>query len=219
MKLAHLLAWPFLAAVILTPSAARAACPTTSHIASDAAFLALQPEAGVTCVAEGRIGDRAGAATFELDLGQSTAAPVTTAQYGWVSGQAEPFTLSYSNMTGVVTFQLGGRTLTYSPASTFTDLFIRTRASFAGTQVTVNSLVLDGCAIADQSDAPGPGLDYLRLQGVNLMGGFTLTGVATMSWSGAPPTQSNLAFQIKFGTPTPPLPVTPSGWGEIKARF
>lgn len=217
MKPVHPVVLPLLFALLSAP--ARAACPTASHLSSDAAFQALQPEAGITCVAEGRIGDRSGAATFELDLGRSTAAPVTTAQYGWISGQPEPFTLSYSNGTGVVTFQLGGQTLTYSPTATFTDLFIRTRASFAGTLVTVSNLLLDGCVIADQSNAPGSGIDYLRLQGGNLMGGFTLTGIVTMSWDATPPTQSNLAFQIKFGTPTPPLPVESAGWGSLKARF
>ena len=218
MKLAHALFLPVLA-LALSATTASAVCPTTSHIGSDAAFLSIQPEAGVACVAEGRIGDRSGAATFELDLGQSTAAPATTAQYGWVSGQAEPFTLSYSNVTGVVTFQLGGQTLAYSPAGTFTDIFLRTRASLAGTQVTVTDLVLDGCVIADQSNAVGPGLDYLRLQGVDLMAGFTLTGSATMSWAASPPSQSNLAFQVKVGTPAPPVPAVTSSWGGVKARF
>lgn len=201
----------------VTPTAF-AACPTTSHIASDAAFHLLQPEAAITCVAEGRIGDRAGAATFELDLGQSTGAPATQAQYGWVSGQVEPFSLTYNGGTGLVTFQLGGRTLNYTPGSTFTDIYIRTRATQAGTTVTVNNLVLNGCVVADQSTATGDGLDYLRLANAAPGSGFTLTGDATLSWTAAAPTQSNLAFQIKLGTPAPPLPVTPTTWGALKAR-
>jgi hypothetical protein len=194
-----------------------AACPTTSHFASDAAFQAFQPEPAINFVAEGRIGDRGGAATFELDLGQSTAAPATQAQYNWISGQAEPFTLSYNNISGVVTFQLGGRTLNYSPGATFTDIYIRTRATQAGTSVVVNNLVLDGCGIADQSGATGDGLDYLRLVGGTLGDGFVLTGNATLNWGAIPPANSHLAFQIKVGTPATIVPVDGATWSSVKA--
>lgn len=209
-----------LSAATLSVLPARAdACPSATHFPSDAAFHAVQPEAGIQFVAEGRIGDRSGAATFELDLGATTAAPATTAQYGWVNGQAEPFTLSFNSGTGVVTFQLGGRTLNYSPGGTFTDIYIRTRATQAGTSVVVNNLVLDGCPVADNSTAVGDGIDYLRLSGGTLNDGFTLTGVATLSWGAVAPTNSHLAFQIKVGTPAQIVPVEASRWGALKARF
>jgi hypothetical protein len=197
---------------------AGAACPTTGHFPSDAAFQLFQPEPAINFVAEGRIGDRGGAATFELDLGQSTAAPATQAQYPWVSGQVEPFTLTYDTGTGLVTFQLGGRTLIYAPTATFTDIYIRTRATQTGTSVVVNNLVLDGCAVPDQSSATGNGLDYLHLSGGTLGDGFVLTGDATMTWGATPPTQSNLAFQIKVGTPSQIVPASPATWSAIKAE-
>ena len=81
----------------------------TSHISSDAALLARAPV--LTSVTEGRIGDQGNAATFEFDLCQETAHPAVQEQYGWVSGQPEPFTLSYDAGTHLVTFQLGGKTL------------------------------------------------------------------------------------------------------------
>jgi len=207
-----------IALVLVTPmpSPVAAACPTTSHFASDASFQAFQPEPAINFVAEGRIGDRGGAATFELDLGQSTAAPATQAQYNWISGQAEPFTLSYNNISGVVTFQLGGRTLNYSPGATFTDIYIRTRATQAGTSVVVNNLVLDGCGIVDQSGATGDGLDYLRLAGGTLGDGFVLTGNATLTWGVTPPANSHLAFQIKVGTPATIVPVESATWSSVK---
>jgi len=190
---------------------------TTKHLATDAELLELVSD--TIFVAEGRIGDLGGAATFELDLGQSTVAPSTTAQYAWVSGQAEPFILTYNSGTGLVTFTLGGRTLSYAtPFPMFGDIFVRTRAVDAGNSIIVQDLMLDGQNVGDVSNAVGAGLDILWISGGLLSDGFTLTGTATLSWAGAPPTQSRLAFQIKVAK----LSVVGTGdgtWGGIKALY
>jgi hypothetical protein len=128
---------------------------TVSHIATDADLLALVSD--TIFVAEGRIGDLGGAATFELDLGQSTSAPSTTAQYGWVSGQAEPFTIIYNSVTRLVTFTLGGKTLNYTtPFPMFGDVFIRTRAVEVDRSVIVQDLVLNGQSVGGVSNAVHP---------------------------------------------------------------
>ncbi len=190
---------------------------TLSHLASDAELYALSPS--FDFVAEGRIGDRAGAATFELDLGPDTSAPYTTAQHGWVNAQSEPFTLTYTPGVGsVATFTLGGHTLTYPSTLGANEIFLRTRAVNAGSAITVHSLVLDGVAIADQSQATADGLDILRIQGASLLDGFTLTGTAVLTWTDPAPTQSRLAFQIKVGT-VAPTPVEATTWGTMKALY
>ena len=150
--------WALLGVGLATPGFAL----TTSHLASDAEFLALAPV--IAFVAEGRIGDRGGAATFELDLGQETAAPATQAQYDWQSGQSEPFTLSYEAETGLVRFALGGHTLQYMASGTLTDVFVRTRAINAGSSVAVSDLMLDGVSVGDGSSCDAvSGVDYLRI--------------------------------------------------------
>lgn len=190
----------------------------TSHLSGDAEFLALAPV--LTFVAEGRIGDRGGAATFELDLGAETAAPATTAQYDWLSGVVEPFSLSYDSGSQLVTFVLGGKTLLYTTASgTLTDIFVRTRAVNLNTTVVVSDLILDGDAVGDVSSATGDGIDYLRILGGTLADGFVLTGNATLTWSGTAPTQSRLAFQIKLGTTDEHVGVESATWNEIKALY
>jgi hypothetical protein len=205
----------FIAAAALFAPAAF--CLTTQHLSTDAELLALVSD--TLFVAEGRIGDLGGAATFELDLGQSTAAPSTTAQYGWVNGQTEPFTLAYDGTTGLVTFVLGGRTLTYmTPFPMFGDVFVRTRAVDAGRSIVVRDLVLDGEGVGDASSATGDGLDILWISGAALSQGFTLTGTATLSWTGAPPTQSRLAFQIKVAK-LAVIGVDGSSWGGIKSLY
>jgi hypothetical protein len=191
---------------------------TTKHIATDAEMLALISD--TLFVAEGRIGDLGGAATFELDLGNNTSNPSQTAQYAWVSGQQEPFTITYNSGTGLITFILGGKTLTYTtPYGMFGDIFVRTRAVDAGKSVVVQDLVLDGVNVGDLSSASGAdGLDILWVSGGMLADGFTLTGVATLSWTGSPPTQSRLAFQVKVAK-LRMIGVEGSTWGGIKGLF
>jgi hypothetical protein len=190
---------------------------TTQHLGTDAELLALVSD--TIFVAEGRIGDLGGAATFELDLGQSTAAPYTTAQYPWISGTVEAFTLAYDSGTGLVSFTLGGKLLTYmTPFPMFGDIFVRTRAVEADRSVIVQDLVLNGQSVGGVSNAVGPGLDILWISGAALSNGFTLTGTATFAWTGAHPTQSRLAFQIKVAK----LAVVGTGnesWGGIKTLY
>jgi hypothetical protein len=188
-----------------------------SHLNSDAAMLAVLKN--VAFIAEGRIGDLGGAATFELDLGPDTGNPSSTEQYGWQSGVAEPFTLSYDHGTGVVTFTLGGKTLTYNPGMSFREIFVRTRAVNDLTSVQVCDLVLNGVNVGDISSTTGPdGLDILAISGIEIYNGFTLTGTAVLSWEGQAPTLSRLAFQIKVGN-APSVPVERSTWGNIKGLY
>ncbi len=190
---------------------------TVSHIATDTELLALISD--TIFVAEGRIGDLGGAATFELDLGQSTAAPYTTAQYPWISGTVEPFTLSYNSGTGLITFSLGGKVLTYmTPFPMFGDIFVRTRAVEVDRSVIVQDLVLNGQSVGDVSNAVGPGLDILWISGAALSNGFTLTGTATLAWNGAAPTQSRLAFQIKVAK-LAVVGTADESWGGIKGLY
>ena len=206
--------------VVLTWVSPGAAELITSHLDNDADLIALLPADNIAFVAEGRIGDLGGAATFELDLGQSTAAPSVTAQYGWQSGVVEPFTLNYDNNLNTVEFTLGGNTLVYIPDRAFTEVFVRTRAVYEGTAVTVSDMVLDGEPVMDLSTATGAGgLDILRIEGAILWDSFTLTGNAVLSWTGTPPHQSNLAFQIKVGTPDSSTATEPSTWGLVKRLY
>jgi hypothetical protein len=191
---------------------------TLSHLPSDAAYLALAPV--LSFVAEGRIGDRGGAATFELDLGKETAAPATSEQYNWQSGQSEPFTIAYEAASGLVRFTLGGHTLQYIASGTLTDVFLRTRAVNEGSSVTLGDLALDGLSVGDGSSCDAVSeVDYLRIEGGDLADGFVLTGTAVLQWTGTAPTQSRLAFQIKVGTTSSSVGVQPVSWESVKALY
>lgn len=190
----------------------------TGHFATDAEMLAILSDS--LFVAEGRIGDRGGAATFELDLGQTTAAPAVQAQYPWQNGLAEPFSLTYDAGTRLVTFSLGGRILTYvTEFRDFGVIYVRTRAVDVGASVSVGNLILDGSALGDASVAVLPGgLDILWITGGAFDAGFTLTGVATLNWGAIIPSQSRLAFQIKVARLNVVAGETDS-WGDVKGLY
>jgi len=203
----------------------------TIHLSwADYVELAAWDAAHMAFVAEGRIGDRGGAATFEIDVGYTTGSPAVTAQYAWVSGTAESFTLSFNAATKLVTWTIGATSVsfTYSesghiPISTLNAIIVRARSDATGQSMLVTDLVLNGQPVGDQVSAvgaypgtnapantPNDGLDLLYIGNVAFIsGGFTLTGTATMTWGATVPTQSRLAFQIKVGDPTglPPIAV------------
>jgi hypothetical protein len=188
---------------------------TTTHFGTDNELLQYLSDTLFVC--EGRIGDRGGAATFELDLGHSTSAPDQTADYDWQNGVPEPFTLSYDPMNSLVTFTLGGITLLYTTSyEDFDAIFVRTRAVNEGTSVTVEDLVYNGENVDDLSSTTGDGLDILLIYGLPIADGFTLAGIATLSWTGTPPTQSRLAFQIKVARSTV-IDAEETSWGAMKS--
>ncbi len=189
----------------------------TQHLSSDSALVALLTD--TLFIAEGRIGDLGGSQTFELDIGPHTANPAQTAQYDWPNGVAVPFTVSYDEVMKEASFAMGGTTLVYSPIPGFEEIFVRTRAVDENTSVVVDELILEGEAVGDISSASGPdGLDILWIRGATLSDGFVFTGQATLSWSGTPPTQSRLAFQIKVAKLCT-VPVEETTWGRIKKIF
>ena len=118
------------------------------------------------------------------------------------------------------TFTVDDVVLSYvTPLSGFTEVFLRTRAVNADSDILVDDVVLDGETVGDVSHAVGSdGLDILWISGGLLLDGFTLTGSTTMTWTGSPPTGSRLAFQIKVGT-LETVPVEDSSWGSIKALY
>jgi hypothetical protein len=206
-----------LAALVATVAGSSAAGLTTSHIGSDAEMLLLLSDERF--VGEGRIGDGWSAATFEIDLGGDSGSPATTAQYGWPNGTAVAWSLTYDHTTDLISFTVDGITLNYTtPLSGFTDIFVRARAINAGSGIVVDNLVLDGKNVGDNSSATGDGLDILWVSGGELSDGFTVSGHATMSWTGDPPTQSRLAFQIKVGTLNT-VDIRQTTWGALKAIY
>jgi len=206
-----------MAAGALLTSVLPAASMTTSHIATDAELVEILPTPSF--VAEGRIGDLGGAATFELDLGASTAAPDQMAQYDWPNGVPVPLTLSHDGV-GTVTFTVGDVSLFYVPLIDFEDIFIRTRAVETDTHILVDELVLDSAIVGDFSEATGSGgLDILRITDIDIAGGFVLTGEVTFSWVGDHPRNSRLAFQIMVGEPDDIVPTEVATWGRVKDLF
>ncbi|NJM23886.1 MAG: PEP-CTERM sorting domain-containing protein [Richelia sp. RM2_1_2] len=151
-------------------------------------------------VAEGRIGDRGGAATYELSINDDVvkgAKPVTEKQFNWESGKEYEFSLEYDG--NMVNYILGGETLSTSNFSgPINSIFFRTSAG-KNTVTSLTNLMFNGGAIGSLSSSLNDSrdIDYLQLKDISSP--FIITGKASMSWQGTPPKNSLNAFQIKVG--------------------
>ncbi len=209
--------WFVLLIVIASLPGSPRAYLRTLHFNTDTELMRYLSESVFT--AEGRIGDLSGP-EHELDMGQSTMDLVITASYEWHSGVSEPFSLVYDYNTETVVFSLGGRNLHYSTEhSGFDVIFVRTRAVDGGTIVTIDNLVLNGQWVNDFTGVTGPdGRDVLLIYGVTIARGFALTGTATLSWTGNPPVDQRLAFQIKVAR-SAVVATESSTWSAIKSLY
>lgn len=172
-------------------------------------------------VAEGRIGDRGGPATFEIDLGPDTSNPAVTAQYDWPNGSYVPFALTYDMATGLVTFTVDGVVLDHTTEFTnFDAIFIRTRAAIEGSHIIIRDLAINGAPIGCTVRAGGlyGGLQILQLYGAGVRGSFELTGSVKMLWEGATPQNSQLAFQIKVANMFV-VSAEDQSWGQVKSLY
>lgn len=166
--------------------------------------------ATIASVAEGRIGDLLGAATFEVDLGQNTAQPVQKQQFNWSNGTALPFVVTYNGSQ--FTYKVGGNpVLNYTPTTPFTTIYIRTNAVKTGSSVAVASCTLNGESLPllalSSVGATSPQVKVFKITGLSSNQPFTLSCLTQMDWQGQPqvlgdqtaPHQSQLSYQVKVG--------------------
>ncbi|MEC4985222.1 MAG: PEP-CTERM sorting domain-containing protein [Oscillatoria sp. PMC 1068.18] len=151
-------------------------------------------------VAESRIGDSSGNATYELGLldFDNGNLPVAQSNYGWINGEAVDFTLEFDGSS--LNYTVGNQLLSSQAFSgdLVEDLLIRTHSNANSTMSLVN-LALNGVSLPDLIANSGE-VKYLEVG--DLPTNFTLTGTSIMSWTGDRPRNSHLAYQIKAGVLT-----------------
>lgn len=198
----------FLSLIICT---AASAGPTWQYYAGgDAGFNLLSLNGSLErAVTEGRIGNNAMSGTWEMAIWQQggVGTPQTTAQKAWTNGADVGFTLAYDGVD-TITYTIGGTSISWNNlAGPFTDIFIRTRSA-TDSSVSLTDLDLDGFSIGNLSSSGNGVVNYLRIQNNSAnFGAFTLTGTQNFSWTGAQPSNSALAYQIKL-TNVIPEPAT-----------
>lgn len=200
---------------VLGAPATASAFTLGGHINGEAAFSALG--ARIDVAAEGRIGDLSGAAEHEFNIHDDNGSGQTVLTeyryFDWVSGRGEDFAVTFDDRLDLLTYEIGGQTLTYNLTGPFEDIFIRTTARKQDNSVVVDNLMLNGTAIgatssftcSEASCGYFDSSQYLWI--ADIEESFTLTGTTTMSWTGNPrnlrdrtaPHRSELAFQIKLG--------------------
>ncbi|MGA9381521.1 MAG: choice-of-anchor W domain-containing protein [Phormidium sp.] len=168
---------------------------------TDTEFNSLRTEGEFTelFVAESRVGNASlNTAERELGINDANGTPFATGQFAWGNNQAVDFLLEYTGE--LVKYTVGGQLLSSSAFSgPVTDIFLRTRAA-ANSTMALSDLVFNGSGIGNlfSSGSGGSDVDYLQVSDITTP--FTITGKSLMSWTGTPPNNSALAYQIKVGT-------------------
>lgn len=151
-------------------------------------------------VAEGRMGNNAFSGDRELGINNANFQPVAQGQFMWQNGTVEDFLLEYDGSQ--VSYSVGGTLLSSAFSGSVNDIYIRTRETSTSNvrldNLFFNGIALDNNAVSEPNDADN--VDYLRISDISAP--FTIAGNVTMSWTGSPPRQSNLAYQIKVGETT-----------------
>lgn len=136
--------------------------------------------------------------------------PTSTARFDWPNGMPVPFVLSYDGRRTVsLTVFQGDREAAASfvgdrPADC-DELFVSAAAAGPGASAALAGLKLGDLTVENAPAAASPSReqDVLRIRGVDLAHGFTLTGAATLSrGSGKPEGDVRILFWCaKVGTP------------------
>ena len=195
-------------AIALAAGAAQASVTWSLFNGGDAGFNALTNNGALErAVGEGRIGNNALNGTWERGIWQQggVGTPQRQGNLAWTSGAFVPWSLTW-NGVDTVAFTVAGDTLTWDGvAGGFTDIFVRTRSA-ADSSIAISDWNLDGVLIGNFFSTGSGDVDYVRIEnGGSNFGAFTLRGLVRMDWTGATPTNSALAFQVKLTNviPTP----------------
>jgi len=167
-------------------------------------------------VAEARIGG-AGAIT-EMQIGPSLAAPVSTGQFSWTSGEQVRFRLTRtareSTLVLISARQLESVTYRVDCANgECNDLFLRAASTGEG-RVTLSSLAVNGRPLPDTLPIPiGGEPRSLRMTGLMADTGVVLTGLVAFEWTSPAPAGRDLNFSVMVGKACPPEGGTGGGGG------
>ena len=169
-------------------------------------------------VGEGRAGDGALTATYEVGVGGTMGAPTITADYAWTNAATVSFLMDYDSGTDLVTFSIDGvfvqETIVLSAQ---TDILLRVASPITAISVEVESIVVDGEAVVALAEG-SLSHDILWLSGATIADGVNVAGTVKVSWSGPTPTGDEISFSLALGT-TLPVPTEDASWGAIKALF
>lgn len=152
-------------------------------------------------------GGIAGRGDWEIGL-QGDGAPLVNAGWDWVSGEIVPFNLTYSVGTQEMVWTFGPAgpsqvVLTRTIANNLTGT-VRVWAKTASTQVkpgdsvSITDIVLSATIVENGGDLLATGPDDFDEHTFSqfVTGDFTVTGNASLTWTGSLPTRSRMQFHI-----------------------
>lgn len=166
-------------------------------------------------VAQARIG---GSSVSELQVGPSLASPADQDQFTWTSGESVVFALRRRGDEVEVQLATGSRDADVEfevdcANGECDDVFLRAQAGGTG-KITLSSLNLNGIPLNETLVIDvGGAARSLRLSGLMLGSGMTLSGLAKLEWTSPVPAASALNFQVLVGKACPSDAGTGGGGG------
>ena len=212
-----------IAAALATTVAGSADALSTSKFQGDEPFNAFcnQGASDRDCefaVGELRGGNNAANGTWEVGVQRPGGGPDQPRQNVWSNASAAAFTFDYVAATGALSLMVdGGPTSVLALGAGGLDgaqsLFIRARSEDARNRVELTDMMLGGDPLDDLLYAGGgsQGASYLRVDGFDFAGDWTLTGDAIFSWEGSIPRNSRLDVNFKVTDVVAPIPVPAAG--------
>ncbi len=122
------------------------------------------------------------------------------ADFDWLSGEPEDFSISYDGST--IRYTVGDKSLETQTEGFFQDIFIYTKATESyGSVILQNLLLTDSDTSLSISGIgasyPNNAVNIFWIQDIKKA--FTLTGNALLGWLNPPQNSDNLAYQIQVG--------------------
>jgi hypothetical protein len=169
-------------------------------------------------VGEGRAGDGAATATYEVGVGGTMGAPTVSDDYTWINNILVPVLFVYDAGTDLVTFSIDGVAVQETIVlSTSTDILLRIASTRNNLTMELENIIIDAEEPIGVATATN-GHDILWISGAVISDGFVLSADVRAQWGGNTPNGDQLSFSASMGTIIP-VPTEEASWGAIKALF
>lgn len=134
---------------------------------------------------------------LRISLGPTPANPATQAFSAWPNGGPVAFQLAWNGTTA--SYTVGSSTVNYTPGEGYLigEFYLTLLAGLSGSQVSYQNVQVNGLTVGNFSSSGPASVQIWRVSQFPV-GQFVVTGTMVLSWSGASPSFTDLATDIKI---------------------
>jgi flagellin-like protein len=179
------------------------AAVSPADVASGTSWAVNDPEFqnGTAWKSVARAGSRSANGDWELGIGEDVSGNLAaTEQHGWSNGESVPFTLRYdAEGNGDAELLVDGRSVAVDASGfdTGNTVGITLNSDSADWTVNASDLRLNGNPLSKTSQSAAGQNTYVLLTEEGVSEGFVLTGDVELTWSGTPPSGSEVQLHFE----------------------